>query len=356
MKGQRIEYLDSLKAISILLVVFCHYVLLSQDTIIGNIVMALAWSAVPCFIMISGGLMHRNEIFSWKKHLLRIVKVYLSLVIWKGVYLAVYLFIADFVPGKTEVLQYLLFFSDLPQVDTGLMWYMHSYLAALLIFPATHHLFFSGEQGQKILIFLMTIIMFFGIVIPSIGKLISMSAETLDIQMIDINGIDKISPFSNYIMLFYFILGAFLLKHTEKIREKLSSYKYVPLLLIFIGLSGLIVVKFYQTKSLAWKGIYISSGYSHIMTTVLSLGMYLIFVCFDFKRLNRFLGIIGRNTMGVYYMHYILLAVCNIFLYPSLHNYYSFSLNCLKTLLVTGICVIMTELIRKIPYVKELVQ
>lgn len=46
--------MDNLKGICILLVVFCHYTLLSGSSVVGNAIMTLAWAAVPCFMMITG--------------------------------------------------------------------------------------------------------------------------------------------------------------------------------------------------------------------------------------------------------------------------------------------------------------
>lgn len=50
----RIYYLDFLKAIAITLVVFCHYVWIPDNSFLGNVLMLLAWSAVPCFFMVNG--------------------------------------------------------------------------------------------------------------------------------------------------------------------------------------------------------------------------------------------------------------------------------------------------------------
>lgn len=52
----RIEFLDIIKGISIILVVFIHFNVLSDKTIIGNIVMQFAVCACPCFMMVSGFL------------------------------------------------------------------------------------------------------------------------------------------------------------------------------------------------------------------------------------------------------------------------------------------------------------
>lgn len=52
--NSRLLYMDNLKGICILLVVFCHYTLLSGSSVVGNAIMTLAWAAVPCFMMITG--------------------------------------------------------------------------------------------------------------------------------------------------------------------------------------------------------------------------------------------------------------------------------------------------------------
>ena len=54
-KTSRIVYLDVLKGVSMLLVIYCHGVLLPYHSVVGNLMMTLAWGAVPCFVMASGG-------------------------------------------------------------------------------------------------------------------------------------------------------------------------------------------------------------------------------------------------------------------------------------------------------------
>ena len=67
--NSRLLYMDNLKGICILLVVFCHYTLLSGSSVVGNAIMTLASAAVPCFMMITGGLLCRTKSdFDWKKN------------------------------------------------------------------------------------------------------------------------------------------------------------------------------------------------------------------------------------------------------------------------------------------------
>ena len=62
MAGKRFEELDFVKAAAIFLVVFCHHQVVPADSFVGNLLMLLAWAAVPCFFLCSGYVMlHREE-------------------------------------------------------------------------------------------------------------------------------------------------------------------------------------------------------------------------------------------------------------------------------------------------------
>ena len=94
-----------------------------------------------------------------------------------------------------------------------------------------------------------------------------------------------------------------------------------------------------------------------MMTSVISVGMFLLFMWHDWewRHVNHFLATyIGRHTMGIYYMHYILLAVCSAFIYPMIRTHYSFAMNVIKTVIVTAFCVMIIMLLKKIPWVKNL--
>ena len=71
--SNRLVFLDDLKGLCILLVVFCHFVLLPADSVAGNIIMSICWVAVPCFIMTTGYLLHKKETFDWKRYFTRLV-------------------------------------------------------------------------------------------------------------------------------------------------------------------------------------------------------------------------------------------------------------------------------------------
>lgn len=81
--SNRLVFLDDLKGLCILLVVFCHFVLLPADSVAGNIIMSICWVAVPCFIMTTGYLLHKKETFDWKRYFTRLVTTYIVFVVWR---------------------------------------------------------------------------------------------------------------------------------------------------------------------------------------------------------------------------------------------------------------------------------
>ena len=74
-------------------------------------------------------------------------------------------------------------------------------------------------------------------------------------------------------------------------------------------------------------------------------------------KINHLLGkYIGQHTMGIYYLHYIILTVCAVYLYPYFENKYSLALNLAKMAVITAVCVIITLLLKRIPVLRKLVQ
>ena len=103
---QRIEYLDSLKCVCMFLVVFCHGVVLPKESIIGNFFMSLAWAAVPCFMLVSGALMHNTSSFSFRNFFIKLFKLYTVLCAWRFIYYIAYYLLADLSFSVIEILKY----------------------------------------------------------------------------------------------------------------------------------------------------------------------------------------------------------------------------------------------------------
>lgn len=356
---ERVHYLDRIKGISIIMVVFCHSAMLPEDSILGNIFMSISWGAVPCFFLVSGGLMNCSRSFSWKKYFIRLIRIYGVLVVWRVIYLLVFSAVNDVSFSKESLFKYLFLFGNIDNVNTGVMWFMVAYLLVLLIYPVTWFLFNSEKSGEKIAAFLMAISFIGGIGVNFVDFFVGILRDQTPINFPTVDKINMILPLGDYKnCVFYFILGGFLFKYRNEISKFFKSKKvllFTPAVLALAGTAGLMIIKYVQSGSFRWKGVYINDGYTFVSTVVLAVGLYLLVqINLNFPR-KLFIDFIGKNTMGIYYIHYLLLGAC----LPLLEinpDVFSFFVNVLKTIVVVLISLLITCIIKKIPVVKLLAQ
>jgi len=113
------------------------------------IFMTISWSAVPCFMMVTGSIMHQSgKAFSWKKHLLNQLKIYAVICIWRALYLIAFCFGSKGNFDVNSIIEYIFFFKELEGYKTGVIWYMRVYFMIMCIYPVTYHLF-KTDKGKK---------------------------------------------------------------------------------------------------------------------------------------------------------------------------------------------------------------
>lgn len=349
MKKERIEYLDILKGIGIFLVVYEHVSMLPKNSVLGNILMCMSYGAVPCFMMVTGGLMHQRNELDWQKYLLRLIKMYLLLCFWKAAYLLFYKSLYALSFSKKDLFSYLFLFGTLPDVNAGLLWYLEAYLAVMLLYPVTLFLFRGGRNGR------ITLLFWGGIV--SLGSLAVIAGRHFEGA-----NIEAAAPFMTYgNMFFYFIAGAFFLEEREMIRDFLGRKrwrKFVPAVLLLAGTFGLMILKFLKTGTFCWEQLHVSNSYYRISTVFLAAGIYLFVMLSDSHRnpAGRFIGtFLGKTTMGIYVLHGILVPCVQIYFSKYFQGNESLVLHLAVTVFTVIICAAVTKILRKIPVLRALV-
>ena len=356
----RIEYLDVLKGFSIFLVVFCHHPLLSKDTLLGNIIMATAWGAVPCFIMVTGALMHAKKTISWSNYYKQIFRTYVVLLSWKVIYLFIYSKINTLAFTTQDLISYLFFFGSIKGVGSSVMWYMYAYLSIMLFYPVSFFLF--RNNGRIILRHILYVLFVCVFLLNSVNVFLIFMEKQGIANKIRFS-MKPVNPFGDYSnILFFFILGAFLFEHKDSIDcfiRKNVYTKCLPWFFIIIGISGIIFIKWIESGTFYWGGIYLKNGYQRLPTVLLAIGMYVVFMlCPSNKNTARIAKYLGQNTMGIYYMHFIMTALVSSKLKSVFSPYMSYSvlLNTARTILIIGIAVLITMLLKKVPYLQALVK
>ena len=349
---KRQYYLDSLKAFAIIMVVYCHYPFLTEKSFIGNIFMLIAWSAVPIFMMVSGNVMNR------KKHKLinivsKIIKMYITICAWRIIYFALtYFFVKRLEINILSIINFIFTFENYPGVNADVMWYMISYLGILMILPIINCLN-SNKDGRAILEYLLVICLVFGNLFPTIQYFVKNSYLNNYLGFLSISKLMSIPSIKNIHLLSYYLLGVLV----EEFYQRLGKHKvYIPICLVTIGFLGLLLDKYMQDGTLLFVNrSLLDGGYYRLSTMCLAVGLYLMFFKYSIKMnsFNCFISkIIGQNTLGIYYLHFIILAM----IAPYLYMYNSFIINVLKTIVVTLVCCLITMIMKKIPFLRELVR
>ena len=343
-----------------MLVVFCHKVALSDESVTGNIMMAIAWAAVPNFFFVTGGLMHQSGNLDWKKHIYKIVHAYTVLCVWKVIYLIFFSLVREVSFSKVELVKYIFLSSEIKGVETNMMWFMYAYIAVLIFFPISYYLFRGGDDGKKALGFVSVVLFIYSFGINAINFIFENLSRLTGLNQLEIS-ISKFVPFGGYSnMVFFFITGAFLFQYRDKINswfEEKAWRKWIPVLLFAGGATGLVLIKYCDTGLISWGGVYLSSGYSRISTVLIAFGLYFILVRWKIGKAGSFLArYVGTATMGIYFIHRPILVLFQDYFRDYYETYGSLGLNILKTVIAVAISTLITVAVKKIPFAKELVK
>lgn len=349
MEKKRIEYLDVLKALGIFFVICNHTALLPEKSLWGNLLMTVSYSAVPCFMMVTGGLMHRPGQRSWKRLFLKAGRVYLLLCFWKVCYL---LFYDHLYPGEYSwmgLIRYVFFFGSFDNVNTGLFWYLHVYLFVLLCFPVTDLLFRGGKRSRAGLLAMG--VLGFGL------KYFLRVRELLFGYSPFLERLQVILPYTSFF--FFFVIGAFLFEERERILafgRKRPQNPWLFCFLFLMGAAALTLEKYRQTGSFFWENVHVSGAYFRISTVVMSVGLYLtVLWAGKVRPLQWLAGQLGPYTMGIYVLHGLAVPCVQLFVYARWPDQLSLGLELSAAVLILLFCAAVTRLLRRIPAVRWLV-
>ena len=162
-------------------------------------------------------------------------------------------------------------------------------------------------------------------------------------------------PYTNCaFMLTYFLIGAFMHEYRDDIKNKIN--RYIPVILFVVGVLLIVLEKYIETKTMSWNNIYLNNGYKRISVMLASIGLFMCFNYYSSNKENVFGKYVGQCTMGVYYIHYILLILCVKYIYPYINiENYSLAANLIKTVVMTAVCMVITCIVRRIPLLKKMV-
>lgn len=372
--GKRIDYLDILKAVAIFLVVFCHFVLLSE-TVGANLFMCACWMAVPVFFMVNGALLFARPLHP-SKHLKKTVSVYGVLVVWKFIYM---LAIPPLTGGSLEgvsvggVLNYLFLFGELPGIINGHLWFIEALLAVYVVFPLFRILYdWETTEGAGVLrrekggAHCMTWFFAAASLVCTNGfhsfEVLGDMLRRVGIGFaVSSAGPAAFQPFGKYgNMLGFFLLGALLAGRKKPFWGTYLRQRLGGTLMLAGGLLALWGVKWFLSGKPVWDGVLLQEGYRHVPVIFMAAGLFLL--CKDVtmkqKQLAVFVRAFAARTLGIFYIHWLFgWLLVNPLAGFLLTRKISFGIgsNILKNVVLMVPALLVTMLLERIPGVKKLV-
>lgn len=354
--------LDLLKTTAIFLVVFFHNMQLNPNSIADNLFMMVGNAAVPCFFLASGAVFFHRPL-SIKKQIHRILQAYLVMVIWRMVYLLLYVYWGAPLNGSLRALcSYLFFFQPMDGIGTAHFWFMDALLTVMMAAPLLYLCYHAAADylpssrmlpgHSTLLVFILGILLLFNQG-PAVGNLfLSGFSHLLGKPAPDIAALAEINPFSfrysNYMT--YYLLGALLMEYKERLSGKTAA------ILTGGGILGLLLIKYFQTGSFCWNNIHLSGGYYWLSTMCLAAGLFLISIRIPVQRwpvTSWIARVVGASTLGIFYLHIPLIYVLTPG-FTQITTWNGWLLNTAESFLIILLALIMIGIGRKIPLIRTL--
>lgn len=238
-----------------------------------------------------------------------------------------------------KFIRFVFLFSNYPEIDTGLFWYINVLLVCMLVYPLI-----AGIKDEKMIIYL-EILAF----VTSIGTDILNSICTYaGLEDFNFSGLRNIMPLVNQPMLFFYLLGWIFnikWKQIEDIMLK-KELHYFPVFIMWVGVTGCMVLKYIQSGVWRWYGIYLENPYCRLPTIFIACGLFLF--VYSLNNFTMYIKIclckIGQNTLIIYYTHWLIAAWMKKYIFNDYESMFSFVFNIIRTIFIVLICYLVSVL------------
>lgn len=369
---ERLANLDLMKFFAIFFVVLYHTRYISNNIMNGAtnesrlvfFVHCILAMCVPMFFFVNGFLLI-NKKLNLKKHIFKTVKFIVITFIWGALSLFVLMYI------KGEMLDIFQFLFGLWKWKLGWinhLWFMGSLVCIYIVFPLIKNAF---DNNRKIfnyfLIFCMIVVFgssILNMVATVTNTLVPKSFGKISIEYVSRNWLNIFNPLGGLKAhsFAFFMLGCFFGGNKEKISEKVKKCKFInpfTLMLIFAFSTFLYAFWGYSSAHIIgkqWDVVW--NGYDSIFTLINIVTVYFLFEYYKGSKKNPLSYVVravSQNTLGIYFMHPLLLEILRVkgvIDLPFMQNYFA---NIIYVLVVVLICTAVSAVLRKIPIIKNLV-
>ena len=348
MEQKRYDYLDLFKCIAILMVMSLHSLLWTTDFIKGDSFglliqwcLRLLMEGVPIFIFINGFLIIGKEKLDIKKHYKKVLKIFLLYIFWGIVTFCIISLIHHKSINIAGLYNNIISVSVNTQY-TGHLWFLQFLISLYLIYPLINNIYINDEKSYNVFLLIIAFFTF----VPSFLNIIFPNTLLDDY----INKFIPFSPINNLIFLFYFMFGGFVKKNLDWFKKRRIVLIIVAIVLYI--LSCLFGIYKSYADNVVYSHNYI---YYQIVFAFIIIGILMLIINYKDKNKlhNKIIKSIGKNTLGIYLIHPIIISACYKFIH---FNYGNFLLRLALLLGVFIVTYLLVLLISKIPKVNNIIK
>ena len=314
---QRIAYLDIVKLIAMISVCLYHFPMdaaapysspLAAGTLVRRYLIGLNAVCVPLFMMVNGALLMGGR-FDCRKHALRTVKLVAGVYVWYLITQIIGHLARDgahYLGGHlTGILYSALFLYEYDGIALTHLWFVQMLAAVYLLLPLLRAAWETKEtQLRQGLAFFACAMVFFCFLVHDFDHV---KALLPGLRYLDLSCIETMNPLRGRYgaMVVYFLLGGAL--HAG--RDRLARLPLWAPAAMF-GAGSLVLFAEWYAMTVRTEAVYdiVYYGYNCLPTMAMACGVFLLAMRLADRLpavLRRVSGFVGRNTLAIYYLHWI---------------------------------------------------
>ncbi len=362
----RYHSMDLLKFLGMLFVLIYHCTTVKSNILedasaatYGNyLIRPVLSTCVPLFFFANGFLLIQKP-FHLKKYLMKMMKFILLTGIWGAITL---LFLMPIYGEWLSIKEFLIALWDLKQDWINHLWYMGALVCIYVFFPLIKNAF---DHNRRIFYYWVAICCLFAFgnaVICMLVTFLSYLVRGGNIYYFD-NFFNMFNPFRGLYgyTIAYFSIGCFAGGNHLRIKEKIQKCPFVnPWTLLILMVLSVLLLGLWGVFSTKLTGNYwdvVWNGYDSIFTLMNVILFYLLSYSYRFsgRGITKYIQIISRNTLGIYFIHDIfrpLFLQLGVTQLPFANTYL---FNILYAFIVMNLSLLVVKVLKQIPFVRKLV-
>ena len=332
MKEKRKCWIDICKIIAMFLVIILHTVcngIKENQKDFSLLIYYFGTFAIPLFFMVNGYL-QLNKVKDYKYVLKKILNIFMVCIIW-NIPIVIFKLVIE---GESSNIISNVFLNYIQKGFFWQFWFLGALILIYIFLPLIQKLFNKTDKYKFITILL--------IIVSSLVDLFNIINNNFLGNDIIKNSIPQV--FRIWTWLTYFFIGGLVRKNDPL--KKVDNKKLIVITFVSLFVS---VLYAYNFSNILYSNLYAENLYDSFIVIVTT---FLIFNCFSrIQTSNKLITDIGKLNMGVYIIHPTIIKIFKYF--NLLYNNY---LNIIFSSIIFIICIIITKVISKIPYLNKIIK